>query len=351
MEISWLVSGERITVLDPATFQGNTVKTLKQFLAVRVGASRFRQQMFFEGTEVEMDDFHLLGSDPLKIQLLVLDFVYPNREQVQEMTVLAAENRSSELEYRLQDRWNPNVANAEGYTPLQSAVRHDQFHMVQLLLEAGASVNQRTEEVEVPLYIAARRGQVRIVRCLVENGCDRDPIGDEGQTPLCIAAAERHLGVVQSLIGYRANCNLARHDGKTPLFMAAEHGEAHIVNCLAAVGASIDPMDEDGRTPLHAAGMGGYIDVVRRLAELKANINRRTFHRFLTPMFLAAQRDHLHVVRYLALLGADIDEPTLAVLREPRGTQRQLRLGLLQDLYSVLRYRDGSASASTWGSL
>ena len=193
MEIRWHVSGELIAALDFAAFQGNSICMLKKFLAPVVGASRFRQKMFSD-TLQEMWDHEIIGPAAPNIRLLVLDFTDSNAEQIREMVMLAGASRIVDLEHRLQDRWNPNVINFDGFTPLQKAVRNDDLQTVKLLFEANADVNQKTNEVRVPLHIAARRGNIQIVRFLIENGSNKDHTVN-GETPLWLAASECHEDV------------------------------------------------------------------------------------------------------------------------------------------------------------
>ena len=60
MEVCFLASGEKTAVLDPADVEGTTAKALKQALATKIGATRFRQRLFLEGDAVEIPDDEVL---------------------------------------------------------------------------------------------------------------------------------------------------------------------------------------------------------------------------------------------------------------------------------------------------
>jgi hypothetical protein len=74
MEVCFLASGEKLTVLDQDAVDGKNAKTIKQTLSGKVGATRFRQRLFLEGgTEIPGDE--VFAPAPLKVYLVVLDFL------------------------------------------------------------------------------------------------------------------------------------------------------------------------------------------------------------------------------------------------------------------------------------
>jgi ankyrin repeat protein len=74
------------------------------------------------------------------------------------------------------------------------AAAHGRLEMVQLLVNAGASVNQYVRYDETPLINASRHGDLAVVRYLVEHGADPNlavPTGNlpgEMRSPLSMAA-------------------------------------------------------------------------------------------------------------------------------------------------------------------
>ena len=74
--------------------------------------------------------------------------------------------------------------------------------VVRALIEAGADVNQATEEGETPLYIAAQDGREAVMRALIQAGADINKATEEGDTPLSasptfeIAQILRNAGAV-----------------------------------------------------------------------------------------------------------------------------------------------------------
>lgn len=59
--------------------------------------------------------------------------------------------------------------------------------MLNILIEKGAFVNNRTSLSVTPLHLSVNKGHERIVQILLENGADANAPGKDGETPLHIA--------------------------------------------------------------------------------------------------------------------------------------------------------------------
>ena len=90
--------------------------------------------------------------------------------------------------------------NREGQTPLHVAVLASHFHIIKILLERGANVNQIMAEGETALHIAAVTGHLAITRLLLSHEGMIDAKNDEGRTPLHKAAAFGKSSVVELLL-------------------------------------------------------------------------------------------------------------------------------------------------------
>ena len=79
-----------------------------------------------------------------------------------------------------------------------------------------------------PLYWAARDGHETAVQVLVDAGAEVDNATSIGETPLYIAANNGHEAVLKALINAGADLNKAPHSGffagNTPLYMASSNG-------------------------------------------------------------------------------------------------------------------------------
>ena len=75
-----------------------------------------------------------------------------------------------------------------GKFPLHEALGDKHFKCAELLIEAGADVNQQNDYSETPMYRAARALQNEAVDLLVKSGADVNTPDNRGMTPLMIAA-------------------------------------------------------------------------------------------------------------------------------------------------------------------
>lgn len=90
--------------------------------------------------------------------------------------------------------------NREGQTPLHVAVLASQYHVIKILLERGANVNQIMAEGETSLHIAAVTGHIGVTKLLLSHDAIIDAKNDDGRTSLHKAAAFGKLEVVKLLI-------------------------------------------------------------------------------------------------------------------------------------------------------
>ena len=75
-----------------------------------------------------------------------------------------------------------------GKFPLYEAIGDKRLKCVELLVEAGADVNQLNDYSETPMYRAARALQRKSVNLLLEYGADVNTPDNRGMSPLMIAA-------------------------------------------------------------------------------------------------------------------------------------------------------------------
>ena len=114
MEVRFLASGEVLTALDQDVFDGKTAREVKQTLAAHVGVSRFRQRLYVEDGFREIQDDEVFGSAPVKVQLVILEFLPPDAEEDERMISACMRNDPASLEVILQGPRNPNLSGRHG---------------------------------------------------------------------------------------------------------------------------------------------------------------------------------------------------------------------------------------------
>lgn len=89
-----------------------------------------------------------------------------------------------------QQGMNVNAANGAGSTALHQAMDEDSsVEVVELLIEAGATVDFPQLDGWTPLHFASANGNHEVAKTLLSHGADKDRLDNEGWTPLHLAAS------------------------------------------------------------------------------------------------------------------------------------------------------------------
>ena len=196
-----------------------------------------------------------------------------------------------------------------GQTALMLAVAANHTPVARLLLETGAAVSARSANRFTPLLFAAQQGNLETADLLLSAGADVDESAPDG-------------------IGGNTNARsrFVPDTDAAALLVAIDSGHAELARFLLARGADPDH-DGAGRTALHAAVQRKMPGVVAALLEHGADPDPRMTKRLpfvsrritqnngmtpsntgATPFFLAASYNDLDSMRILVEGGAD---PTL----------------------------------------
>lgn len=109
----------------------------------------------------------------------------------------------------LDSGYPPDVRDKHGVPMACLAARHRHHGIVELLLDAGASVNAQSDDRAFsPLMDAAQNGDDTLVRYLLDRGADPDLVSKDGQSALVIAVGRADLPVCASLITAGADPDL-----------------------------------------------------------------------------------------------------------------------------------------------
>ncbi|KAF3013684.1 hypothetical protein E8E14_000401 [Neopestalotiopsis sp. 37M] len=122
-------------------------------------------------------------------------------------------------------------------TALHIACRFADDEIVKILLDEGASINERNRNGDTPLMEACRRRTYElsttqnVVQLLLESGNDSgiNSANKHQSTALTIACQHSSAEIVEKLLKGGAETDIADDDGDTPLILAARHGTEQMV--------------------------------------------------------------------------------------------------------------------------
>ncbi|GJD04065.1 ankyrin repeat protein [Colletotrichum higginsianum] len=160
----------------------------------------------------------------------------------------------------------------EGYRerPLAKAIEAPDLELIDMLLEAGATVpGVEDESIDFGLLGGAvRSNDPAILTRLFAQVPDFDFSEGHAHQLLGHAALHDAMQSVQFLLDKGVSINQGNWVGQSALSTSAQFGDMDNVKILLDLGADVESRDAQGRTPLsHAVGGDGRPDVVRLLLE------------------------------------------------------------------------------------
>lgn len=155
-------------------------------------------------------------------------------------------------------------------TELSDAVLAGDLAKTKTMLGNGADCNSPNEDGATLLMLAAGAGHYKMVELLLEAGATVDATDARGWTALMKAVFNYELNrgfpdVVSLLIDAGADIEHQVSYGTRPLMLAAGYGEASVVDVLLAAGADAGAANEGGRTARTMAETKDYVEVVNQL--------------------------------------------------------------------------------------
>ncbi|WP_353271463.1 ankyrin repeat domain-containing protein [Wolbachia endosymbiont (group A) of Rhorus exstirpatorius] len=312
-------------------------------------------------TSLTTDFTHAIENDDFKrLEEYIdqhIDKYNVNRELLDKLPLLswaACKNSVNVAQLLLSIGADIDIRCDQNWTPLHYAVSAGQYDMVRFLVDQGASILAKDNNVKTPLRIvnelgntevanflrakldkylfsAIERKDIRKVSDFLDGGANIEAKGINNQTPLCVASCKGNLYVLKLLLSRNAKVNVQDDSRKTPLHYAA--GEGHLdaakllldhdsiinakdrlgiaplhyaayynregmVSFLISQGAKVEAMDEKARTPLHYAAREGHLDVAKLLLECDAIIDAKDCYD-RDPLYYADSYNKLDVVRLL----------------------------------------------------
>ncbi|KAK6945623.1 Cyclic nucleotide-binding domain [Dillenia turbinata] len=216
-------------------------KTLSQLLRVKTDALVGAMQSKKEDNVTMLKNF-LQHHKRIK-DLSIGDLLVENAEEdVDPLTsfnllTVASTGNAAFLDELLKAKFDPNVGDSKGRTPMHIAASKGYEDCVLVLLKHAASVHMRDLEGHTPLWDAISSKHHSIFRILYHCAAISDPYtaGDL----LCVAAKRNDLPVMKELLRHGLNVDSKDHHGSTAIQIAVEENHSEMVNLLVMNGADI----------------------------------------------------------------------------------------------------------------
>ena len=175
--------------------------------------------------------------------------------------------------------------------------RNANTSQVRAELDAGYSVNARTDDGLTPLHIAASLNRdPEVIEVLLDNGGDIEAKGHASLMPLHAAVFNKNPAVIEVLLDNGADIEARAMNGTTPLQAALFSENPAVVDILLDSGADIEEYDDLGKTPLHVAVLSGDPKMLEVLLNRGADIEARdVFGK--TPLQYATDPDMIELLR------------------------------------------------------
>lgn len=153
------------------------------------------------------------------------------------MHTAANAGQNSILEVLLEANASVDLADNVGDTPLFLAIASGHLSTVRLLLKAGAKVERGSKALEVALFRAAMGGHAETVTAMLAAADYSETHSVAGLSSEAVYSEALAYKCVSSLLAAKVDVNVADHTGATALFGAVEKSFAHIAQLLLANGA------------------------------------------------------------------------------------------------------------------
>jgi hypothetical protein len=179
---------------------------------------------------------------------------------------------------------------------------------MEMLISAGADVNQATSRKETALILAAWRGTPESVRLLLNAKCRVDWADMDGATALHAASWYQRAESVGLLLAAGASTTCQNVCSETPLHRLAistisnRSDAKRIIELLVLAGTDLEARDDYGDTPIMNALTRNNTSILRCLLDLGCSLSSSNSSNE-NILHLAAMVASLEMLEYLGSLG------------------------------------------------
>lgn len=181
--------------------------------------------------------------------------------------------------------------------PLHTAVGCGNLAAIRLLLEYKADVSLKAGKHErTGLHNCAAygttKGYYEICQLLLENGASCEERDREGCTPFLLSMKYKNLKAAQFLLDHGADSKAADNHGQTALHHAVEDGDADRIRFALQQGINIDNGNNLDYSALQLAAAHGRPEVCEFLIKHGANLAKKSTITGHTPLTQVLARSH-----------------------------------------------------------
>ncbi|XP_059821085.1 uncharacterized protein LOC132391646 [Hypanus sabinus] len=166
-------------------------------------------------------------------------------------------------------------------------------------LRLPLNLPSRSEPAQRPIHWAAVKGHITVIDILLQAGVSLDERDQKGSTPLIVASQYGHVALCCYLMGKGASLQICDSQGDSALHWAASQGHCELTRLLICSGFNPRQQDDFGQTPLHLAVHSGNLPTVQLLCEqngVELEIEDKNGN---TPLKLARGCQYKDIVVYL----------------------------------------------------
>jgi ankyrin repeat protein len=240
-----------------------------------------RRELFLRGYSYKPDEFldKAKDGDTLGVKLFLIAGMSPEvrNDAGETPLLLAARYDHAQVERALLEKGaDVNARDKRGFTPLMRAVLNGSEEAVKTVMEFKPDLNAQTTDPDpdtsgsTALMYAVAKDRKDVVDLLLDAGADINESDAVVGSALTWAAAYDREEIVTDLLERGADPNVVNNVGGTPLIVAASKGNPRIVRMLLDHGADPQAKMKDGRNAIQVAQATHRTSIVPLLQDARA---------------------------------------------------------------------------------
>ena len=242
------------------------------------------------------------------------------------------------LKYFVEQNWDINKREKQGFTPLMHASYRGHLETVKYLVQHGADVNLIIDDRRTALDMAIDENHIDIINFLMDKMDILNNVQNSNND--LSTSSNQQSSEEKLLVQCEKGCesqdefiNLQTEDGKTPLITAVIHHKRNYVTWLLQNEADTNKQDLSGMTPLLYATELGYADMAELLLDNNANISIKDRNGRDAIAIASSQQDQriLDLIESHSGLRKPIQSKEMELLRAVRAMNYEQYIELLNN--------------------